>query len=302
MANSLAEYIRSMGEMLPGSGLSRVLTGRPNEPIFENNHAATVQPRQRPADWAVTSGVAETISPTMGAYGMGHGLGTTYQAAKAGDYGNALEAGLPLAAAALMPMARARPKGDPAALGYSPERFYRGESGGKMPTAYNETWLSRSKEYADGFARKGGQDDAREFRIKPDDMFVDYNPVDARSFARIIDATTKHDPKFAAQMVDMLAPGKDAAWFAEFARRNPDMTIADSGATVRQQLASRQMDESVLRTAGYRGIDAGRDVRMLTGDGIRLWNAEFDPAKANSRNIAASVAPAAIGAAMYDDR
>lgn len=46
-------------------------------PIFENNYAAPVVPRERPADWAVTSGVAESISPTMGAYGMGHGIGTT---------------------------------------------------------------------------------------------------------------------------------------------------------------------------------------------------------------------------------
>lgn len=35
-------------------------------PVWENNHAAPVTPKQRPADWAVTSGIAEAISPTMG--------------------------------------------------------------------------------------------------------------------------------------------------------------------------------------------------------------------------------------------
>jgi hypothetical protein len=77
-------------------------------PVWENSHAAPVQPRQRPADWAVTSGIAEAISPTMGAYGLGAGLGTTYQATKAGDYGNALEAGLPLAMA-MVPGLKGKP-------------------------------------------------------------------------------------------------------------------------------------------------------------------------------------------------
>ena len=78
-------------------------------PVWENNHAAPVQQRQRPADWSVTSGIAEAISPTMGAYGMGAGVGSTYAAARAGDYSAAAENALPLAMA-MFPM-WGRPKG-----------------------------------------------------------------------------------------------------------------------------------------------------------------------------------------------
>lgn len=91
----------------PGdAGYFRTPMRQPNAlmgPVWENSHAAPQQAPHRPADWAVTSGVAETISPTMGAYGMGNALGTTYQATRAGDYGNALEAGLPIAAMGFMP-------------------------------------------------------------------------------------------------------------------------------------------------------------------------------------------------------
>ena len=60
-------------------------------------------PPERPADWAVKSGVAEAISPTMGAYGMGNALGEVGGALKHGDYQNALASSLPLAAMAVVP-------------------------------------------------------------------------------------------------------------------------------------------------------------------------------------------------------
>ena len=72
-------------------------------PVWENNHAAPATPKQRPADWSVTSGIAEAISPTMGAYGMGAGVGQTYNALSRGDYAGAAEAGLPLMAMAMVP-------------------------------------------------------------------------------------------------------------------------------------------------------------------------------------------------------
>jgi hypothetical protein len=53
----------------------------------------------------------------------------------------------------------------------------------------------------------------------------------------------------------------------------------------------------VFLRAGFDALDSGRDVRKLTGFGIRLKNAEFDPAKAHLPDITASVAaPAAAGA------
>ena len=67
----------------------------------------------------------------------------------------------------------------------------------------------------------------------------------------------------------MIAPGQSPEWFAEFARRNPGMEIAESGAHVRQMPALPKIDETVMRGTGFRSIDAGRDIRMLTPDGIR---------------------------------
>ena len=100
MADDLAKLLT--GTAPPQGGLSELLrrnwAARGQGPIMESNHAAPQPMPQRPTDWAVTSGVAEAISPTMGAYGMGNALGTTYQAAKAGDYSAAAESALPLAA------------------------------------------------------------------------------------------------------------------------------------------------------------------------------------------------------------
>jgi hypothetical protein len=53
----------------------------------------------------------------------------------------------------------------------------------------------------------------------------------------------------------------------------------------------------VFLRAGFDALDSGRNVRKLRGFGIRLKNAEFDPAKAHWRDITASVAaPTAAGA------
>jgi hypothetical protein len=56
-------------------------------------------PAPRAADWAVRSGAADAISPTMGAFGMGSALGTTSNALMQQDWAGAAEAGLPLAMA-----------------------------------------------------------------------------------------------------------------------------------------------------------------------------------------------------------
>lgn len=67
-------------------------------------------PPERPSDWAVKSGVAETVSPTMGAYGVGSALGEVAGAARAGEYSNALMSSVPLAAMAVMPGVKAKPR------------------------------------------------------------------------------------------------------------------------------------------------------------------------------------------------
>jgi hypothetical protein len=73
----------------------------PSGPVWENNHAAPPAAPERPADWAVSSGLAGQLSPTMGAYGMGQAAGQAGQAIAAGDYGGAAEAAAPAAMAML---------------------------------------------------------------------------------------------------------------------------------------------------------------------------------------------------------
>lgn len=69
-----------------------------------HNNALLQAPPERPADWAVSSGLAETLSPIAQGYGAGQMAGEAYGALKAGDYlpaaGNAA-----LAAMAMVPMA-----------------------------------------------------------------------------------------------------------------------------------------------------------------------------------------------------
>lgn len=57
-------------------------------------------------------------------------------------------------------MARAK------AMGYSDDVFWRGEATGKLPSKYQDRgFFSRDRDYAAGFAQKGGQPDPREFRL-----------------------------------------------------------------------------------------------------------------------------------------
>ncbi len=63
-------------------------------------------PPDRPSDWAVKSGVAETVSPTMGAYGVGSILGEVAGATKAGNLGEAGMNALPLGAMFIGPGAK----------------------------------------------------------------------------------------------------------------------------------------------------------------------------------------------------
>ena len=47
--------------------------------------------------------------------------------------------------------------------------------------------------------------------------------------------------------------------------------------------------KGVFLGAGFDALDSGRDVRKLTGRGIRLNDAAFDPARRRSQNISASI-------------
>lgn len=80
-----------------------------NRPGTSSPITGTLQnPPDRPSDWHIRSGLAEAVSPTMGAFGVGQALGETAGALREREYGNALMSAGPLAAMAVMPGA---PKG-----------------------------------------------------------------------------------------------------------------------------------------------------------------------------------------------
>lgn len=96
-------------------------------------------------------------------------------------------------------------------------------------------------------------------------------------------------------------------WFLGFAKALPDVTVSDASATkyVRQAIEQGASNPAeVFRRAGYDALASGfRDVLKLTGRGIRLKDAAFDPKRANAYDImkslllAAPVGGTAIGIA-----
>ena len=87
----------------------------------------------------------------------------------------------------------------------------------------------------------------------------------------------------------LLAPGKGVDWVIGLGKARPDTMVAESGALTRHAIERSSAPEKVFLRPGYDAIDSGRDVRKLTGDGIRLEEAAFDPARSHEQNILASV-------------
>jgi hypothetical protein len=173
-------------------------------------------------------------------------------------------------------------------LHYSETPFFRGEATGRLPSEYpSGAHYARDKEYAQGFAQRGGQAEPREFRLNLTNTFKDYEDLTAAQYAKLVAAS---EPKLAFDLVDMIAPGKTADWFAEFAKHNPDTKVMDGTASfVRHTIEKNAADPiSVFRNAGYDALDSGRDVRKISAFGIRLKDAVFDPAKAHWPDIMAS--------------
>jgi hypothetical protein len=178
-------------------------------------------------------------------------------------------------------------------LGYADQVFYRGEATGSSPDQYpGGAFFSRDKEYSQGFANRGGADAPREFSLNLQNSFSDAQPVNATTYARLVTGALQHKPEFAKEFVDMVAPGKTPEWFMEFARRNPDFQIADGGSLVRAAIENSGAGDSIFKAAGFDALDVGRDVRKLTGTGIRSTDAAFDPKKSTEKNIYYGLLPA----------
>jgi hypothetical protein len=182
--------------------------------------------------------------------------------------------------------------------------LWRGESDGSSPSRYPDGgFFSRDKSYSDAFAQRGGLPEAREFRLNLDKAYKDYEPLTAEQVSRLIRAA---DPKFASQLAEMFRV--TPARFIEVAKANPTRRVTDPSNTayLRQAMEYNSTNwAGLLRRAGFNAFDSGRDVRMLTGKGIRHKDAVFDPAKAKSTDIFASVTGAvavpalALGSGSY---
>jgi hypothetical protein len=174
-------------------------------------------------------------------------------------------------------------------MGFGETPFYRGEKG--APSEYPRgAHFSRDKGYADGFAQMHDQPGAREFRLNTQEAFRDYGPLTAGPYGRLVQAALERDPKLAQQLAAQY--DKTPEWLLGFAQHNPDFVIADQGAAaaIRMLVEGSSDPLGIFTRAGFNALDSGRDVRMLTGFGIRHKDAVFDPAKADSRDIFASLA------------
>ncbi len=78
-------------------------------------------PAERPKDWSAL--IAEAISPTMGAYGLGQGLGSAVMHGREGDWRAAGGEAALLAAGAIMPGPKAQPRPGIRAYHGSPHDF-----------------------------------------------------------------------------------------------------------------------------------------------------------------------------------
>jgi hypothetical protein len=189
------------------------------------------------------------------------------------------------------------------AMGYADERFYRGEATGKLPNMYESgAHFSRDRDYASGFARRGGQQEPREFRLNLEKTFRDYAPVTAEQYGRLVESALKREPALASSMVEAVAPGKGVDWFIGFAKARPDFTVAKSGSLVRPMVEQSSDPIGIFKDAGFDALDSGRDVLKLGAEGIRLSTARFDPAKWLDPNIKASIAGVGLGFSQLRDR
>ena len=205
----------------------------------------------------------------------------------------ATKTALPMDAASIAQRAKAMNMAD--------DVFWRGERSGALPTSYPEgAYFSRLKERGDAFAQHGGRPEAREFRLDLTKALKDYEPVTAEQIGRLVASAARHDPKWAAELVDMVAPGRSIDWMLGFAKARPNDLVADSGAHIRQMIDYSANPVRILRDAGFNALDNGVDVRKLDGYGIRLANAVFDPARRRSKNISAALAGGSVAPTLAE--
>jgi hypothetical protein len=196
------------------------------------------------------------------------------------------------------------PGGDDAArmaraksMGYDEGAFYRGDKGSSPSEYPRGAHFTRNPEYNAGGGGGSGKGfgENREFRLNLQNAFLDENPVTAKQFSALLAAAQKHDPKLAVDLASLV--GRDQATVLNYGRVRPNAIVDNSGHEIRAAMKRSAAPETIFKEAGFDAVGSGHEVRKLTGDGIRLSSAQFNPAKAHHRNITAGVAGAA-GAAL----
>jgi hypothetical protein len=195
------------------------------------------------------------------------------------------------------------PGGDDAArmaraksMGYDESGFYRGDKGNSPAEYPRGAHFTRNPEYnAGGATGDKGFGENREFRLNLQNAFLDENPVTAKQFSALLAAAQKHDPKLAENLAQLV--GRDQATVLNYGRVRPAAIVDNSGHEIRSVINNSAAPVAIFKEAGFDAIGNGHEVRKLTGDGIRLASAKFDPAKSKDRNITAGLA-GATGAAI----
>lgn len=258
----------------PGRGASRTLVDALVQPFIDAYHASTGRmTEQEQKDFAVNAAIG--LIP----FGRGRPMFAPERGGGSGGRGGAR-----------LPMDRASREARAREQGYSNEKFWRGESSGEAPERYPRgAFFSRNRETAAGVAARGGQE-PREFRLRLDKAFRDYEELTTGQLGRLVrSAMELGDRKLASQLAELAAPDRSVEWVLGYTRANPTQIVARGSGYVRPIIQHSQYPERVFRGAGFNALDFGADIRMLTGRGIRLKEASFDPARARSQNISASL-------------
>lgn len=180
----------------------------------------------------------------------------------------------------------ARAKG----MGYSDDVIWRAEANGRLPSRYQDGgFFSRDRDYAAGFAQKGGQPDPREFRLDLSKAFTSGKPMTAGEYGRLVESAMAHDPQLAAQLARQFDVPPE--YMVGFGKARPDPMIADgpSATLTHETMSKSRASEQVFKGAGFNAIDSGRDVRNLDGFGVRSAQAVFTPGKAGEQGILLSL-------------
>jgi len=167
--------------------------------------------------------------------------------------------------------------------GYSSEPFYRGQ---KAPAEEGDIqFYSRDPETSKGFG------EVKEYRLAIKKPLHFGQEITLGDYVAVMHTVAKQSPKAAAEMAAGVPLRGE--WTME---RLSKVAEKQGGVEIMNGASLHQIVETLvgdavapLRAAGYDAIDTGRDVRMLTKRGQRLKGAAFDPDKAKSTDLRASL-------------